>query len=426
MRALQARQLERLRSTLRVVRGANPFWTPRLAAAGLDEGIGGLDELRRLPLLTKAELAADQNTHPPLGTNRSYPLEDYVRMHRTSSTTGRPLTWLDTRESWSSMVEIWREVLVGAGVTAADRALFAFSFGPFIGFWLGFEAAQRIGCLTLSGGALDGRGRLGLLEEHEVSLLCCTPTYALHLAEIAEREGVDLARLHVRRLAVAGEPGGALPAVRARLEAAWPGARIFDHYGMTEVGPVTFQCEAVSDHVHVLEESYVAEVIDPESGRAIGNETSEQERMGELVVTTLDRAAAPVLRYRTGDLVRALPDASCACGRRGMILLGGILARADHMEVVRGVNVFPSAVDEVLRRDPQVAEYQVEIDTRKPLTEVRVRVEARADCPDPRALAERLERALRATFSLRIPVELAKTSSLPRFELKARRWNRIT
>ena len=424
-RALEQQQLAALRELLRTVRGPNPFWTPRLEAAGLDGSLASLLEFRRLPLLYKSDLAADQNRNPPYGTNLSFPLEHYVRLHRTSSTTGRPLTWLDTGESWSAMVEIWREVLFGAGITSEDRALFAFSFGPFIGFWLGFEAAQRLGCLSLSGGALDGRARLQLLSEQQVTLLCCTPTYALHLAEIAEREGMDLSNSSVRRLAVAGEPGGALPAVRARLEAAWPGARVFDHYGLTEVGPVTFQCESTSEHVHVIEEAYLAEVIDPRSGETVEAEEAGQECQGELVVTNLRRSASPVLRYRTGDLVKAVFDQPCDCGRRGMLLRGGILARADHMEVVRGVNVYPSAIEEVMRREREVAEYQVEIDAREALTEVRVEVEAVPDCPHPEALAQRLERALRATFTLRIPVTPVEQGSLPRFELKARRWKRL-
>ena len=213
--------------------------------------------------------------------------------------------------------------------------------------------------------------------------------------------------------------------MRARLEAAWPGARVFDHYGLTEVGPLTFQCEAESGHVHVIEEAYLAEVVDPESGEPVEPTDAQQACRGELVVTNLHRSASPVLRYRTGDLVEAVFDQPCACGRRGMLLRGGILARADHMEVVRGVNVYPSAIEEVMRRECEVAEYQVEIDARSTLTEVRVEVEPVPECQHPEALAQRLERALRATFTLRIPVTPVEAGSLPRFELKARRWNRL-
>ncbi len=427
--ALRARQLARLRELLAVIRQGNAFQRARLA--GLGEVVWTPatleDFVAQVPLTTKAELAADQRDHPPYGTNLSYPLERYTRCHQTSGTSGAPLRWLDTPECWDALVAGWIEVFRAAGVGAGDRVLFAFSFGPFIGFWLAFAAAERLGCLCLPGGGLSSVARLRLLLELQATVLCCTPTYALHLAETARREGLDLRRAAVRRLMVAGEPGGSVPATRALLEHAWPTARVFDHHGMTEVGPVTYECPARPGVLHVMEESYLAEVLDPGSGRPVAS-----GQRGELVLTPLHRAGMPLLRYRTGDLVcpwfaPEQPDTpSCACGRIELALEGGILGRADDMVIVRGVNVFPGAVDAVLRRFPEVSEYQVQV--RQPpggLVELTIEVEPGEDCADPARLCERVRAELQAALTLRVPVTPVPPGALPRFEHKARRWVRL-
>jgi acyl-CoA synthetase (AMP-forming)/AMP-acid ligase II len=147
------------------------------------------------------------------------------------------------------MVENWKEIYQAAGVSGGDRVYFAFSFGPFIGFWLAFDAAQQLGCLCIPGGGLSTAGRLRAIAENRATVLCCTPSYAAHLAETAARENFDLKATAVRLLIVAGEPGGSVPATRRRLEELWPGARIFDHHGMTETGPVSHECPCPAGHV---------------------------------------------------------------------------------------------------------------------------------------------------------------------------------
>ncbi len=315
------------------------------------------------------------------------------------------------------MVESWKEILRAAGVGAADRVYFAFSFGPFIGFWMAFDAAQQLGCLCLPAGGMSSTGRLRGILDNRVTVLCCTPSYAAHLAETAAREKIDLKSSAVRALIVAGEPGGSIPATRRQLHELWPGARVFDHHGMTETGPVSHECPVEPGTLHVLERAYLAEVVD-----AWGRPTRPGEA-GELVLTTLGRTGSPVLRYRTGDLVRAKPRGeACACGREDLALAGGILGRTDEMVIVRGVNIYPTAVEEVLRGFPDVAEYRVEVDGSRSLVELSLRVEARADCAEPAALAARVQEALQRVFNLRMPVTLAPAGSLPRFEMKAKRW----
>ena len=312
------------------------------------------------------------------------------------------------------MIDNWCDIFRAAGVSAADRIFFAFSFGPFIGFWLAFEAGEALGALSIPGGGLSSAARLRAIFTHDANVLCCTPTYALRLAEVAKEEGIDLAKSPVRTIVVAGEPGGSIPATRARLEEGWPGATVFDHHGMTEVGPVTYQCPAQAGVLHVLEEAYLPEIIHPETAVPVAaGET------GELVLTTLGRHGSPLIRYRTGDLVTAA-ESPCRCGHLDLALHGGILSRADDMVVVRGVNVYPSAVEEILRSAGGVAEYRVRISRDDALVEMSVEVEP--ETGGDNALAKRLAKAFQESLALRVPVKLVEPGSLPRFELKAKRW----
>jgi len=263
--------------------------------------------------------------------------------------------------------------------------------------------------------------RLQTILDNRITVLCCTPTYAQHLGELAREKKVDLAPSRVRLIIVAGEAGGSVPATRARIERLWPGAVVFDHYGMTEVGPVTYQCPAQAGVLHVLESAYVAEVIEPATGAL-----SRPGETGELVLTTLDRLGSPLLRYRTGDLVKPRPRARCACGRYELALEGGILGRSDDMVVVRGVNVYPSLVEELVRAHPEVTEYRVQLDCRASLAELSLEAEMASDCADPVAAQRRLEQSFQTTLNLRVPVRLLPPGSLPRFEMKALRWAKIT
>lgn len=418
--AIQAGQLEQLRELVTELFPANAFYSRKLESVGVTFDVASLaDFSARFPFTTKQELVADQLAHPPFGTNLTSPLAHYTRFHQTSGTSGAPLRWLDTPESWERMIESWTEIFHAAGVTASDRVMFAFSFGPFLGFWLAFESAARLGCLCLPGGGLSSLARLRMMRDNHASILCCTPTYAMRLAEVAAVEKIETRSLGIRTIIVAGEPGGSIPATRAKLESLWPGARIFDHHGMTEVGPVTFECPEQPGSLHVLESFYYAEVIDPASGKA--------GPQGELVLTTLGRIGSPLLRYRTGDLVKlgtrnAEPGTPCICGRHNLTLEGGILGRVDDMLIVRGVNVFPSAVEEIIRRFGEVTEYCVHVSGASALVELRIEIEPSDFCPNPGELAARVQRAVETAFHLRIPVEAVAPGSLPRFEMKARRW----
>lgn len=425
-RELEAAQLAALRHLVAGLVAGNAFYRPRLEAAGLAEGPSSLAEWSaRMSFTTKAEIVDDQARDSPWGTNLTYPLERYVRFHQTSGTTGQPLRWLDTAESWAWMLDAWERVFRETGVEPGEAIFFPFSFGPFLGFWTAFDAASRLGATAIPGGGLGSRERLELVVETGATTLCLTPTYALRLGEVAAAEGIDLGASGVRRLIVAGEPGGGIAATRERISALWGGARVFDHHGMTEVGPVSFPNAEHPGVLHVVESSYLAEVLDPATIDAEHPETArpvEPGERGELVLTTLGRLGSPLLRYRTGDLVEPSKRSPAELGHLELALEGGILARTDDMVVVRGVNLYPSAVERVIRAESEVEEFRVELEEAAGMLEMRVVAEPRPGAGE--GLSSRLEEALRRAFHLRVPVELAAAGSLPRFEMKARRWIR--
>jgi phenylacetate-CoA ligase len=417
---LQHLQARRLAALCRDVLPHNRFYARKLAGAGLDPAT--LDPARdwpRLPLTTKAELLDDQDRHPPYGSFHTYPPARYCRLHQTSGTsTGRPLRWLDTRESWEALLDVWAALFRIAGVGPGDRLFFPFSFGPFIGFWTAFEAAGRLGCLCLPGGGMSSAARLRFLLDNAATVVLCTPTYALHLAEVARADGIDLAAAPVRALVVAGEPGGNVPATRARIEAGW-GARVYDHNGMTESGPLGIECTEQPGGLHLVETECLAEVLDPATGRPVPAGTA-----GELVLTTFHRPGSPLVRYRTGDLVCVDPR-PCPCGRALIRLDGGIRGRADDMIVLRGNNVHPGALQTILHRFPEVVEYRLEVDETRALPVLRVEVEPHPAGDGP-ALAARVDQAIRDTLLFRAEVRAVPPGSLPRFEMKARRLVRKT
>ena len=399
-------QRERLDALLAEILPRNAFYAAKHAHADRTD-------FARLPLITKADLLHDQADHPPYGTVLTYRRHRYSRLHQTSGTSGQPLRWLDTPESWSWMLGCWDQMFATIGLVPEDRLFFAFSFGPFLGFWTAFEAAARAGYFCLPAGGLSSGARLRLLLDNEATVLFCTPTYALRLAEVASEEKMDLATSPVRAVVVAGEPGGSIAATRDRIEAAW-GARVFDHSGMTEVGPMAIECPANPCGLHVLEDDYVAEVIDPATTQPV-----PAGQVGELVVTNLGRLGSPLIRYRTGDLVRVDPR-PCPCGSQYLRLDGGILGRADDMIHLRGNNVYPGALEALLRRFPEVAEFRVEVDQSAALTALRVEVEPVNG--DSRDLGDRVERAIRDEFLFRAEVRVVPPGSLPRFEMKAKRF----
>ncbi len=427
--SLEERQLARLRTLLKTVMGSNSFWQERLAdfvrAGEKNAGIESLKDLQSFPMTTKTDLVDDQSQRPPYGTNLTFGRNDYSRLHQTSgTTTGTPMRWLDTPESWQWFLNSWAQIFRIGGLTSEDRLCFPFSFGPFIGFWAAFEGANRLGNLCLAGGGMSSQQRLSLITDNQATILCCTPTYALRLAEVAAEQGGDLAAGSVRMLIVAGEPGGSIPSIRSRIESAW-GARVIDHWGMTEIGALGVECAENPGGLHILESECIAEIINPETLEP-ATADSLGVRRGELVVTNLGRLGSPLIRYRTGDLVESDSEA-CVCGRALLRLKGGILGRADDMITIRGNNVFPSSVEAILREFDQLAEFRIEVRTVRSMHQILLQLEPRPDLSvsESETLAQLVKNTIKDRLNFQPEVQLVEQNSLPRFELKGRRFFRV-
>lgn len=401
--ALDRLKLDRLRRLLAEILPANRFYAGKLAR--VNSAPESLADLEAWPFTFKEELVTESRGGRP--ANLTWPADRYVRFHQTSGTHGRPLPVFDTAADWGWWMDCWREILARGGVQAGDRVLVASSFGPYAGFWSAFDAAVAQGALAVPAGGMPSLARLELARSLGATVLVATPSYALHLAEVAHDHKLDIAGLPVRLVIVAGEPGGSIPAVRARIAEAW-GADVLDHAGATEVGPWGVGTLA-GGGIDVIEPFFHAEFLALETGRA-----ARPGELSELVLTTLGRAGAPVIRYRTGDLVRPRwPDEAAACP--WVRLDGGILGRADDMLVVRGVNIFPGAIDDIVRSFPEVVEYRVIVDTVASLDELRLEVEDHLAAPD------RVARELQVRLGIRVDVAAVPIGSLPRFEGKGRR-----
>jgi phenylacetate-CoA ligase len=412
---LQDIQTRRLRELASATIPANPFWAKKFAAAGCRTAdLQSLADLSRLPTTQKRELIEDQVAAPPYGTNLTGPVSDYSRLHQTSGTTSTPLRWLDTPESWNWITSCWQQIF--RITQTCDVIAFPFSFGPFLGFWAAFDAAAQMGALCLPAGGLTSQARLQMICDNEATDICCTPTYALRLAEVAAEEGIDLSQSTVRAIIVAGEPGGSVPSLRSAIEKAW-GARVFDHWGMTEVGPLAVECPENPCGLHILETECIAEILDP-----VSQQTVSPGSPGELVITNLGRAASPVFRYRTGDLVVADTE-PCPCGRHLLRLKGGILGRLDDMVTIRGNNVFPSSIEGILREFPQIAEYRIDVETRRSMLHIKISIEPHATA-DSATLLEDVGRAIRDRLHFQAEIIKIPPGQLPRFELKSRRFFR--
>lgn len=411
---LRTLQEAKLAAVVASTYGSNPFVTGKFDAAGATPGdLRTLEDLAGLPFTTKAELLAAQ-TEAPFSTNCTFAEAAYTRIHQTSGTTGSPLRVFDTAESWDWWGRCWGFVLAGAGLTAGDRLFVPFSFGPFIGFWAALGGAEKVGALMIPGGGRTSSQRLGLMADMGVTAMTCTPTYALRLAEVAGEEGFDLSKIPIRITVHAGEPGANVPATKARIEAAW-GARCYDHAGASEVGAHSFECQAQPGGTHAIDSEFIIEIVDPATGQPV-----EPGAEGELVITNLGRVGFPVLRYRTGDIVR-VDTAPCPCGRTFTRFDGGVIARADDMVVVRGVNIYPAAIESLLRRYTAVDEFRVTITTRREMSEILIEIECRRGADDEPTV-KAVRSGFESSLGLHPEVTAVRRGTLPRFELKAHRF----
>ena len=402
--SLEARQLDRLNLLLNEVRPKNAFYEKKFA--GLPRQLESLQQWYSFPMTTKADLSSQADS-TGLAPHHTFPIRDYLHFHRTSGSTGRPLIILDRAEDWAWWIQAWQYVLDAATIESGTTVLMAFSFGPFIGFWSAYDACLARRCRVVPGGGLSTAARLDLIQSAGCSVLFSTPSYTLHLADEATKRGLLPSTLGIRKIFVAGEPGGSIPSIRQRIETVFQ-ADVFDHVGATEVGPWGMGTPD-GKAIHVLEEEFIAEFMPC----GMNNDRSTIQPM-ELVLTCLGRCGAPALRYRTGDIVRPNFDHKDSNGF--VRLEGGVIGRTDQMLTIRAVNVFPSSIEAILHSIPEVAEFRLIASRVGSMDQLTIEVED--GLHQPARIAEMMDRRL----GLRVEIIDVEAGSLPRSTDKAKRF----
>jgi phenylacetate-CoA ligase len=417
---LEALQLRKLKNLIEWTEAQVPYHSKRLHDAGVTaDSLKSLDDLRRIPFFTREDWMQGQLDQPPYGPILAAPEEAAIRYHLTSGTTGRtPIRVLDSMKDWEWIAEMWCYGFWGFGIRPEDTVFFAFSYGTFVGFWGAHYACEKIGCLVLPGGNMTTDARVKQIADMNATVVCSTPTYALRMAQEAQNMGIDLAAGPVKRLILSGEPAGSIPATKKLIEEQW-GAKAGDTAGMTELGTIMiFECDHQPGGTHIIEDHFIEEVIDPET-----EEPVPYGERGERVVTSFGRGFIPVIRYRTRDFVVKVPADKCTCGRTFDIYEGGIRGRVDDMKLVRGTNVYPRAVEAIVREYREIDEFQIHLFTAEG---IRDEIEVLIEVPDPNADRDRIVAELSTALAdahegLRFSVRIVENESLPRFELKAKR-----
>ena len=413
-RALEALQLQRLQTQVRRVYERVPFYRGKLDQAGIQpETIQSLKDLRRLPYIFKTDL----RDHYPFGLFAA-PMEDIIRIHASTGTTGKPTVVGYTRND----IEIWAEVMArtlrSAGVTRGDIIQNAFGYGLFTGGLGAHYGAEKVGAAVVPVSVGNTKRQIMLMKDFGTTALCSTPSYALFLNEVSEEIGTPIRDMPLRVGIFGAEPW--TESMRQQIEKEL-GITAIDIYGLSEIiGPgVSAECEAKAG-LHLMEDHFLPEVIDPETG-----ETLEFGRTGELVITTLTKEGIPLIRYRTRDIT-SLNDERCACGRT-TVRMNKVSGRSDDMLIIRGVNVFPSQIESVLLEVPEVApHYLICVDRVHNLDSLEIQVEVSGKMfSDEIKCLERIERRIKAevesTLGIVVEVKLVEPNTIARSEGKAKR-----
>ena len=402
---LEQLQLERLQATLSRVYRNVPFYRKRFDEIEFDpDELRSLDEVRRLPFTMKHDLGESY----PYGLF-AVPLRDVVRLHASGGTGSAAIVLGYTRNDVKTWSNLNARTLVAGGVTKDDVVQITFDYGMLTGAFGVHYGAERLGASVIPISSGNTKRQIKIMQDYKTTALACTPSYALHLAQVAQRHGLGDALESVQRIVCTGEPGASLPAVRDRIESEW-GARCFDHAGLTEVGPFGYPCAAAGG-MHLFEDEFVCELLDPHDGQPVAPGAE-----GELVITALGRVGFPVIRYATGDVIDHRAD-PCPAGHPGRWLPRGILGRTDDMVVIRGMNVFPSAIEQILRESQGVGEFRITFYTDpRAMDEIKIEVELSQPL-EARAIQARMRQRL----GLRVRLVPVRPGILPEQLGKARR-----
>lgn len=384
------------------------------------DDIGSMDDIRYVPKVEKSMMRDIQRKDPfPYGDALCVPLEEVVEFRQTSGTTGQPVYQPDTWQDWDWWAESWAFILWAQGYRPSDRVFIPFGYNIFVAFWAGHYAAEKLGCEVIPGGVLDTKARILKIQELKATAMMATPTYVLGMADTAkEKMDIDPSSLTINKITCAGEPGASIPSTKKRMEEAW-GAKVYDHAGATEIGAWSYECTEQSGGLHVNEAFFLVEIEDVETGEII----HEPGRRGKMIITALDRQAMPCVRFDSKDIIEWSPD-PCPCGRTFRVLKGGVVGRSDDITKVKGVLLSPSAIEEVVRGIEGLSdEFEVVVDKVGDMDRITLKIELLPDALNQQEAVQRqLTDQLRLKTNLGYKMEFHDFGSLPRYEVKARRF----
>ncbi len=380
------------------------------------------DFFKHFPVTRRDDLDRDQLDHPPFGTRLAIPLDEALRYHSTSGTTGKPpVRAFDSERDWIWGADAWAASLYNFGVRPSDVVMIAFGYGSFIGFWGAHYAFEKIGCRVHPTGSMDTKTRIQMILDLGITVLCCTPSYAIRILHVAKESGINLAdQTRLNMVVVAGEPGASIPSTREIIEEGF-NAHLGDFMGTTETaGMIASTCSWLSGGLHINEDRFLAEVVDPNTLKPLG-----YGARGMMVVTPLIKEAMPLFRYATNDIVNMGRSDLCPCGRTLDLFMGGILGRYDDMVKVRGVQLTPQMIEEIVRSFSEVEEFFTTVENREGLDSLVIQFELRKDLgpQSGEQIARKIRERAKKDIGLSPEVTLRPYGSLPRFELKARRFS---
>jgi len=389
--------------------------------AGINpQDIRCLEDIRYVPKVEKSDMRSIQRKDPfPYGDALCVPLEAVTEYRQTSGTTGQPVYQPDTWQDWEWWAECWSYILWAHGYRPADRVFIPFGYNIFVAFWAGHYGAEKIGCEVVPGGVLDTRARILKIHELKVTAMMGTPTYMLGMAETARNVmNIDPSLSTIDKITCAGEPGASIPSTKKRMEAAW-GAKVYDHAGATETGAWSYECRQQPGGMHVNDAFFFVEIEDIETGEII----TAPGRRGKMIITAFDRFAQPCVRFDSKDIIEWSSE-KCPCGRSFRLIKGGVVGRADDITKVKGVLVAPSAIEEVVRGiDGLSNEYEVVVERTGDTESITLKVELLPGAQNRKTLIEgQLENQLRLKTNLGYLLEFYEFGTLPRYEVKARRF----
>ena len=384
------------------------------------EDLRSFDDIKRVPKVEKSMMRPIQRKDPfPYGDALCVPIEEVVIFRQTSGTTGQPVYQPDTWADWEWWSESWAYILYAQGYRRTDRVFLPFGYNIFVAFWAAHYAAEKLGCEVVPGGVLDTEARILKMQELRVNAFLATPTYVLGIADTAKNKmNIDPRSLGIRKITCAGEPGASIPATKKRMEEAW-GAKVYDHAGATEIGAWGYECDEQSGGLHVNEGLFLVEIEDVDSGEII----TEPGKRGKMVITALDRIAQPCVRFDSKDLIE-WADYSCACGRTYRIAKGGVVGRSDDITKVKGVLLAPSAIEEVVRSFKELSdEFEVIVTKKGDIDDIALKIEIKPEHEGQKEnILARLKDQLRVNTNLGYKIEVHPFNSLPRYDVKAKRF----